>query len=183
MVFVDSMGDLFHENVPNAFILQVFEIMKQCPQHTFQILTKRPERVLRWFNTEWFFEDVLPNLWIGVSVEDQKAAEERIPLLLQTSATVRFVSCEPLLDELHLENYFTRVFNGGGKFRGVDWVIAGCESGAKRRLAEVDWFRSLRDQCQKADIPFFMKQMEVDGKVRKLPLLESRRWMEFPKTQ
>jgi protein gp37 len=180
-------------------IAAVFGVMAACPQHTFQVLTKRPERMVEWFR--WLRKDgpaswwnairqrlpdsrlmkptgrptteILPNVWLGVSAENQAAADERIPLLLQAPAAVRFVSCEPLLgavdlrcvqhdrefevDALTGNHGVTRPLKGRGP--ALDWVIAGCESGPGARPAETDWFRSLRDQCQEAGVPFFLKQM------------------------
>src|SRR4030042_880074 len=102
-VFVDSMSDLFHKDVPNTFIDQVFWIMMMAPIHIFIVLTKRPKRMLEWVNKN--YQNPLPNVWLGVSVEDQKTADERIPLLLQTPAAMRFVSVEPMLELIKLPPY------------------------------------------------------------------------------
>ncbi|WP_103110723.1 phage Gp37/Gp68 family protein [Brevibacillus reuszeri] len=195
-VFVNSMSDLFHESVPFEYIDEVFEMMAESQRHTFQILTKRPQRMLDWFNTvrkrrpipghgvstgnspfctgahcKWHDADVgycgspwpLPNVWIGTSVENQKAAEERIPLLLQVPAEVRFLSCEPLLGYVDLE--FTAQFEhpdnegyGVEAIKGIDWIIAGGESGINARPMHENWIESLRDQCQEYGVPFFFKQ-------------------------
>ncbi len=155
-VFVDSMSDLFHPNVPDYFIGKVFEIMNLAYNHTFQILTKRPERMVVFATTFRDFVGILPNVWLGVSVENQKAADERIPLLLQTPAAVRFVSCEPLLGQIDIQidllaqNIVTNT--------GISWVIVGGESGPGARPMHPDWARSLRDQCQAAGVAFFFKQ-------------------------
>lgn len=125
------------------------------------------------------------NVWMGVSVEDQATANDRIPLLLRTKASHRFVSYEPALGPMRmLEQDFSDYGQGpgwliaGNMANGpeVDWIIAGCESGPRRRPANVDWFRSVRDQCQAAGKPFFLKQMDVDGKLVKMPKLDGRVW-------
>lgn len=182
-VFVNSMSDLFHESVPYPFILDVFNIMVRTPHLTYLILTKRPEKALKYFTTleSWDGEyKALPNVWIGVSCEDQATANERIPLLLQLPAAVRFLSCEPLLGPINLvginkkEHSLQTNFTDSlrGRFISVDhkckqkstgtnnihWVIAGGESGHKARPMHPDWARSLRDQCAAANVPFFFKQ-------------------------
>jgi protein gp37 len=248
MVFVCSMGDLFHEDVPDDYIDRVFAVMALCPQHVFQLLTKRPERMRAWFkrfdaigesvlgdspvgawlngpygslldlarelpggNENWRqippeYEDghcinrgywfwigdepmqkiipwPLPNLWLGVTAEDQRRADKRIPLLLQTPATVRFVSVEPMLgpvelansDHNYLEGWETGLEHeygcpGVGPYceshcpvsvqvqtPKIDWVIVGGETGPGARPIHPDWARGLRDQCQAAGVPFFFK--------------------------
>lgn len=207
-VFVNSMSDLFHEDMPDAFITQVFAVMALAPQHTFQVLTKRPERMAAWvqgaargvnladaaisiplpsqlrqavithgITVPW----PLANVWLGVSVEHQEAAEARIPHLLQTPAAVRFISAEPLLGPLRLDalrdgSWYDRegaswydalggmAYYGGTGEAGLgggprlDWVIAGGESGSHARPVAPDWVRALRDQCQDAAVPYFFKQ-------------------------
>ena len=189
-VFVDSMSDLFHEDIPAEFISSVFEVMEKCPQHTFMILTKRPERMLAllkiWSQAIEYIRP-LPNVWLGVSVEDQKAADERIPLLLKTPAALLFVSCEPLLgpvDLLDINGALLSWWKACG-VEGVDagdisWVIAGGESGPEARLMHPDWARSLRDQCQSSGVPFFLKQIHVNGKLVKMPKLDGKIWNEVP---
>lgn len=212
-IFVNSMSDLFYEEFTNEEIAAVFGVMAACPQHTFQILTKRAKRMREWF--EWIASEPtglrtlpyaprllcrvkadeivnphmrgrplgtesqprqwpLPNVWIGVSVEHQEAANERIPELLRTPAAVRFLSCEPLLGSLNLSRvapesvFFCDALAGEAlypivsKWKRLDWVIAGCESGPGARPAEPDWYRSLRDQCKAAGVPFFLKQAKED---------------------
>jgi protein gp37 len=191
-VFVNSMSDLFHKDVPFEFVDRVFAVMGRSQHHTFMILTKRPDRMLEYFKSEKLYERVLnqaykldskllvqdeglgigisnlsesawalPNVWLGVSVENQKAADERIPYLLKTPAAVRFVSCEPLLGPVDLDTVvranLKNVRLAGGS-EGIDWVIAGGESGPGARPMHPDWARSLRDQCQAAGVPFFFKQ-------------------------
>ncbi len=143
MIFVNSMSDLFHSEVPDRFIRQAFEVMDECPQHTFQILTKRAERLSR-------LASRLPwpkNIWMGVSVESP-AYLWRIAYLQRTPAVVRFVSAEPLLAPLPELN-----------LAGIHWLIAGGESQSGCRPASLDWFRQLRDQCDRAGIAFFLKQL------------------------
>lgn len=163
-VFVNSMSDLFHEDVPDQFIKEVWATMANARQHTFQVLTKRPER-MRDLLTDptWKLWLGIPNgnAWLGVSIEDQPTADERIPLLLQTPAAVRFVSYEPALGPVDFLDYLPDTHDGHPDSRGepwLDWVIAGGESGPKARPAHPDWFRSVRDQCQAAGVAFLFKQ-------------------------
>ena len=160
--FVNSMSDLFHAGVPFEFIDKVFAVMMAlCPQHTFQILTKRPERMaeyLYWHGQ--FTEDggPLPNVWLGTSVENQQAADERIPHLLKCPAAVRFLSIEPLLGAID----FLYGPQAWGLLTDIDWAIIGGESGSGARPCNVAWIRSLIDQCKAAGVPAFVKQL---GKV------------------
>jgi len=185
-IFVNSMSDLFHEDVPDEFIKRVFTIMADADQHIFQILTKRPERmcgpimesIYERLNTQLRAGRIsrtvwpLPNVHLGVSVEDQATADERIPLLLNTPAAVRWISAEPLLGCLQLD-YLLKQFSGEhrnaltGKTHGfytdyegssLDWLVVGGESGPKARPMHPDWVRAIRDQCQAAGVPFFFKQ-------------------------
>lgn len=216
-IFVNSMSDLFHEDVPDEFIDQVFAVMERCSQHTFQVLTKRPERMAEYFSrTESLFrslrraavsdlaerygEDVydawltgcganlpLPNVWLGVSCENQATADERIPYLLQCPAAVRFLSLEPLLGGIDLKPYLgfpcdycfgkrlpdlsvdaCPYCEGTGQARGymhgqmlpgtIGWVIVGGESGPGARPMHPNWVRKIRDDCTAAGVPFFFKQ-------------------------
>lgn len=234
-IFVNSMSDLFHDGVPDWFIYAVWRVMAQTPQHIYQILTKRPRRMLSWFEkladrgpvyvgpTLWrpgepakaspvgdvtleqaqavvgsgrakMFADwrmslgdppegcvhppydwmdgerwwptVLPNVWLGVSVENQRWADQRIPLLLQTPAAVRFLSCEPLLGPIRLDRWigFPRLTPDGKHWESVDsppsisWVIVGGESGSGARPMHPDWARTIRDQSVAAGVPYFFKQ-------------------------
>lgn len=245
-IFVNSMSDLFHEDVADETIDRVFAVMALCPQHTFQVLTKRAARMREWFEERWQgtpahdirmpdgeilhcprggetgrrhqieqalraiadergmidpdvddqwdekgrlkiarFDWPLPNVWLGVSTEDQARADERIPDLLATPAAVRFISAEPLLGAIDLLKWFdpTGACCGGEpefrcdncpadaewRYSGqctaeslneprIDWIIAGGESGPRARAAHPDWFRSLRDQCAAAGVPYFFKQ-------------------------
>ena len=226
-IFVCAHGDLFHENVPDEWIDRVFAVMALAPRHSFQVLTKRPERMRSYMLEQWqgtlaqnvlgegiaagrptgrreqiaeacepFLDQLglvdetndslwaadgsclamkwkwhLPNVWLGVSVEDQLRADERIPLLLDTPAAVRFVSAEPLLGPVDLTKYMHDsdcAFASIGRIEpctcseprevGLDWVIVGGESGPGARPMHPDWARSLRDQCAAARVPFFFKQ-------------------------
>lgn len=251
-IFVDSMSDLFHPSVTNEQIAAVFGVMAATRRHTYQILTKRADRLPAWF--EWVQQEQgcpvstcgremvcylgptfdpastfgftspsprwpLPNVWLGVSVEDQQRAEERIPHLLKTPAAVRFLSCEPLLGQLRLDEPRCDTcgeaadgFADGdgtpwctehdrecsyGHWLGpdrIDWVIAGCESGAGARPAQVDWYRELLAECTDAHVPFFLKQATGDenvsdiadvkmgppGKVVSLPYLDGAQHAAFP---
>ena len=166
-VFVNSMSDLFHKDVPDDYIARVFAVMALAPQHTFQVLTKRPGRMRSLLSSEQFESAVflategrfegcfpwpLPNVWLGTSVENQKWADVRIPLLLDTPAAIRFLSCEPLLGPIDL---FAWNIDRGMR---VDWVIVGGESGPHARPMHPDWARQLRDDCLTAGIPFHFKQ-------------------------
>jgi len=170
-IFVDSMSDLFHPAVPDAFITKVFKVMEDNPQHTFMVVTKRAQRMALLDLPE------LPNVWLGVSVENQAAAEARLPWLMMTPAGMRFVSCEPLLGPLDLQFWMPSEDGVGNK---LDWVIAGCESGPGAREMDIEWVRSLRDQAFHASVPFFLKQMKVAGKLVKMPRLDGTIWDEFP---
>lgn len=208
-IFVNSMSDLFHEDVPDEFIAAVFGIMASCPQHTFLILTKRPERARSWFaalasaaalvsdgdgEVRWCIKHLdqhitrsfhcvlpawpLPNVHLGVSVEDQATADQRIPILLQTPAAVRWVSYEPALGPVD----FTDIVVGRGsgsehhinalsmeddnieddeEYSGacLDWLVVGGESGPKARPCRVEWVRAAVDQCRDAVVPVFTKQL------------------------
>jgi len=211
-VFVNSMSDLFHEDLTNEQIAAVFGVMAACPQHTFIVLTKRAKRMREWFkwastdrgcSTDMFMQQCaanlgvdiplhrikgtfkafswpLPNVWLGVSAENQAAADERIPELLATPAAIRLLSCEPLLGRLDLTLRGSRIKEWDedwkydtlrgfewasphseveeGSSPSLDWVIAGCESGPGARPCATSWLWDLRDQCADAGVPFFLKQ-------------------------
>lgn len=164
-VFVCSMGDLFHDDVPTWMRFEVLDIVLQAKQHTFLILTKRPANMKEYF--DWYYTkcgrttETIKNLWLGVTAENQQAADERIPLLLQTPAAVRFVSCEPLLELVDLGQYLISsqnfFFNDVPERPNLDWVIVGGETGPNARPMHPYWVMSLRDQCQAAGVPFFLK--------------------------
>ena len=168
MIFVNSMSDLFHENMPIALLKEIFEIMEQCPQHTFQILTKRHERLLEISRSNIL--NWAPNIWIGVSVENQKYVH-RIDYLRQVPASVRFLSCEPLLGPLNLD------------LSGIHWVITGGESGPRARPVEQDWVRSIRDQCSEASVAFFHKQWGGARPKSNGRLLDGKTYDEMPAEQ
>lgn len=162
MVFVNSMSDLFHEDVPDVFIGEVFAVMLRAPRHTFQILTKRPERMVAWFRDYYANQMPSRNVWLGVSVEDQAAADKRIPLLLKTPAAIRFLSCEPLLGpvDLNKREWLCKTWRKGltiGTY--LDWVIIGGESGPHHRPMSTAWAESILFQCQGAGVACFVKQM------------------------
>jgi protein gp37 len=163
-IFVNSMSDLFHEGVPLAFIERVFDVMERANWHTFQVLTKRPERVLA-------LGSHLPwrsNIWVGTSVESQKYTS-RIEALRGCRAHVRFLSLEPLLGPLP-----------GLDLCGINWVIVGGESGPRARPMESGWVVDIKDQCQRANVPFFFKQWGGRRKKSTGRLLEGRTWDDMP---
>lgn len=234
-VFVNSMSDLFHESLTNEQIAAVFGVMAAAAQHTFQVLTKRAARMRAWF--EWLLAGEvspsgkcyaaasgavdfgtwwrtvpqkwpLPNVWIGVSVENQAAADERIPELLRTPAAVRWLSCEPLLGEVdfkrqchaagcdgecgHASPFAMLGDDSTGAL--IDWLVMGAESGPGARAADPAWFRSLAEQCRAAGVPVFFKQGVVGGGITAgpgshakhgglvgLPLLDGASLVEFPR--
>jgi protein gp37 len=157
-VFVNSMSDLFHEDVPDEFIQGVFRTMAHATQHTFQILTKRPERMRRYvLSTRNPAVIRLPNVWLGVSVENQPTADERIPILLNTPAAMRFLSVEPMLERIDLQ-----LEPRGGDAIGhhsIDWVIVGGESGPNARPCNLNWLLDIVRQCKAAGVPCFVKQL------------------------
>lgn len=195
-IFVNSMSDLFHEKLSNEEIAAVFGVMAAAPQHTFQVLTKRPEGMREFFRwmEGWGYSDYrldgyladggawpLPNVWLGVSVENQHYADERIPILLDTPAAIRFVSAEPLLGPVDL---LYSAWNGAESLRemaGIDWVIVGAESGPGARPMQEDWARSIRDQCAAAGVAFFLKQFAENGRKVHLPVLDGRQHVEWPR--
>jgi protein gp37 len=162
-VFVNSMSDLFHKDVPLDFIKQVFQVIHSTPWHIYQILTKRPERLSDLASKLDFPE----NVWLGVSIENQNYVN-RIEFLREVPVSVRFLSCEPLLGTLKLD------------LTDIHWVIVGGESGQKYRPMEASWARDIRDQCQKAEVAFFFKQ--VGGRTPKAggKLLDDEIWNEMP---
>lgn len=168
MYFVNSMSDLFHENVPVEFVMRVFEVMRKTPWHTYQILTKRPQRMAA-FMQDYYAgtTQTIPNVWLGVSVENQATANERIPPLLRTPAAVRFISAEPLLEPIDLMNINGALNSWSDPDRTpvnvwegkLHQVIVGGESGPDCRPMNIDWARNLCKQCRESGVPFFMKQL------------------------
>jgi protein gp37 len=155
-IFVNSQSDLFHEDLTFEEIDRILAVMAQAPQHTYKVLTKRPEIAVRYFalKTGPAIQQVLRRLWLGVSAEDQKTADVRVPPLLTLPAAIRFLSYEPALGALQLQHFL----DSNAREHRIDWVIAGGESGPSARPAHPDWFRSSRDQCAAAGVPFFFKQ-------------------------
>ena len=163
-IFVCAHSDLFHENVPADWINRILDIMACCPWHQFLVLTKRAQRMQAYMRHRMpGLRGFLPNLWLGVSVETQHYANERIPLLLDTPAAVRWISAEPLLGEVDLYrggwSFLERIRSPRvTQFQALDWVVAGGESGPRARPMSPYWVRNLRDQCEAAGIPFYFKQ-------------------------
>lgn len=212
-IFVNAQSDLFHDQVPDEFIARVWAVMALAPRHTFQILTKRHGRMRSLLASPDFHASVsrkvrghvtlrpldghgdeaarwpLPNVWLGVSVEDQKRADLRIPALLDTPAAVRWISAEPLLGPVDIINGL-----GDSWLTGIDWIVVGGESGPGSRPMHPEWARSLRDQCEVAPVPFLFKQWgdylyrgDLDngtfvrvGKGRAGRILDGRTWDEYP---
>jgi protein gp37 len=164
MIFVNSMSDLFHEGIPLDYIQQVFDVMGQANQHTFQILTKRHERLAELApSLTWH-----PNVWIGVSIENRRFAH-RADYLREVNAAVRFISAEPLLGPLD-----------GLDLTGIDWLIAGGESGSKHRPVRAEWLRDLRDQCVEQGVAYFFKQWGGHRPKTGGRELDGRTWDELP---
>lgn len=164
MIFVNSMSDLFHRSVKKSFIKKVFSVMKLADWHTFQVLTKRAERLAK-IGKDLSWED---NIWMGVSVEN-KDYKDRIDCLRETKAKVKFISFEPLIGsvgELNLKN--------------IDWVIVGGESGPKSRNISHEWVSDIRDQCFEQKVPFFFKQWGGVNKKKSGRLLDGKVWSEMP---
>jgi protein gp37 len=159
-IFVCSMGDLFHENVPVSYIWRVIELAYMCDRHIFQILTKRPKRMVDILTrSAWWNNDFPKNIQLGVSIEDQETSDRRIYDLLGVPAALHFVSAEPLLGPIQLElEGRNHGINYSDWAQTIDWVICGGESGPNARLMNIEWARSLRDQCIEAGVPFFFKQ-------------------------
>lgn len=191
MWFVNSMSDMFHPGFTDTEIDRVFEVMSLCPQHTFQILTKRAERMFKYSNARMYMPQdpswprwPLANVWLGVSAERQKEANERIPWLMKTPAAIRFVSCEPLLGSIELDDLVTEQDHGGEEhinalhcevgieddedFQGVtlDWVIVGGESGRGARDCQSAWVQHVVDQCRCHQVPVFVKQLGSKSDLR-----------------
>lgn len=170
--FVNSMSDLFHQDVGDDYIAQVLDVIERCPRHTFQVLTKRADRLAAFFASR----PVPANAWIGVSVEDRKHGVPRIDCLRQVQARIRFLSVEPLLQSV-----------GELDLTGIHWVIVGGESGVKARPMKLQWVESIRRQCEAQDVQFFFKQWGgwgADGKRRSKKangrLLAGRTWDDMP---
>ena len=195
-VFVCSMGDPFHHAVPDDYIDRMWGVMALCPEHLFLVLTKRPERMAEYTRTpdrrgritvlmnaqckgkpQLYTSQTepwpLPNVVLGTSIENQPAADERLPHLSRCRAPVLFVSCEPLLEEIDLSPWIDR----------LGWVIVGSESGQRARPMDEDWVRLLRNQCVEAGVPFFYKQRRFNGMTISTPDLDGRQWTEMPRLE
>ncbi len=235
-IFVNSMSDLFHESVHDDWIDKIFAVMALCPQHTFQILTKRPERMAKYIDVlhgrantfagytrragaygvycyvesidsnfrggafagilnrasmrhDGSLDDVwpLPNVWLGVSVEDQATTDARVPILLDTPAAVRFVSVEPMLGPVDFSPdaarycWYNDLSDGGVPlWLGPNWVICGGESGPGARPMHTEWVRAIRNQCMEASVPFFFKQVGGINKKAAGRELDGRTWDQYP---
>jgi len=172
-IFTCSMSDLFHENIPPSWRNQVFAVMALAHQHTFQVLTKRPENMKRYFEVNhravlkiavdiaeelkvplFDFDFPPENVWLGATVENQQRAEERIPVLKDTPGAIKFLSCEPLLESIELD------------LNGIDWVIVGGESGQGARKCEVCWIEDIVKQCKRYDVPVFVKQLGSNSSIK-----------------
>ena len=164
VVFVNSMSDLFHPDVPLSFIQKVFRVMNDNPQHTFQVLTKRADLLLQ-YNSELTWT---PNIWMGVSVEDERVLD-RVDFLIQTDAYIKFLSCEPLIGPLPTLD-----------LTGIDWVIVGGESGRKPRPMHENWVLDIRAKCQNADVAFFFKQWGGTNKKKAGRTLSGQIYSEMP---
>jgi protein gp37 len=169
MIFVNSMSDLFHENVPDEYVVAVAEVMVAARWHTYQVLTKRSDRLRELLNSSLRFAANQKHIWWGVSVENRKYGHPRIENLQNAHAAMRFLSVEPLLEDL-----------GQFNLKGIDWVIVGGESGHGARPMKKEWVVSVRDQCKREGVPFFFKQW---GGVRKSAAgrkLDGKTYDEFP---
>jgi protein gp37 len=202
LIFTNSWSDVFIEEA-EQWLDEFWATIRKCPQHTFQILTKRIDRVMKSLPPDW--GRGYENVWLGVSVENQKRADERIPVLLDIPAKVRFLSCEPLLSDLDLTNYlYNRYHMGGARnmYNQVDWVIVGGESGFGNkpkdptvkfgyRECKLEWIQNIVGQCKQADVPVFVKQFgshlsktmnlidKTGADINEFP--EHLRFQEFPK--
>lgn len=200
-VFVNSMSDLFHDGVDADFIIDVFVVMAMASQHTFQILTKRHARMRSLLSDAGFGDEVqarlaiinhpdpapadwpLPNVWLGVSAENQQWADIRISALLQTPAAVRWVSAEPLLGPIDMDNWLAMYpeDEDGAPYPGdLDWLVVGGESGRGARPMNPDWARSLRDQCLEHDVAFLFKQWGGRTPKANGRELDGRTWDQYP---
>ncbi len=164
IAFVNSMSDLFHKDIPVSFINKVFKVMNENPQHVFQVLTKRAD-ILEKHSDKFTWTE---NIWMGVTVENNKHYD-RIELLKNTGAKIKFLSCEPLLSSMSKIN-----------LKGIDWVIVGGESGPGARPMQKEWVIEIRDKCQKLDIPFFFKQWGGTNKKKAGSLLDGVNYKQMP---
>jgi protein gp37 len=169
MIFVNSMSDLFHEQVPDDYIVNVARVMRLANWHTYQVLTKRSERMSDLLKGKLQFASMQPNIWWGVSVENRKQGLPRIEHLRDAPAQIRFLSIEPLLEDL-----------GSFSLKGIRWVIVGGESGPGARPMKKGWVLAIRDQCKRAQVPFFFKQWGGVRKAETGRTLDGKTYNEFP---
>jgi protein gp37 len=190
-IFVCSMGDLFHKKVDIGWIRGMVEVMLAADQHIYQVLTKRPQRMKECL--DWLFDGrLLPaklpdHIWLGVTAENQKQADIRIPILLSIPAAIHGVSIEPMLGAIDLEDHLWTMEYSGVSYMGISemiptesnlsWIVCGAETGPGKRPMDLDWARSLRDQCQAAGVKFFFKR-DSDGNRE----LDGRLWEEMPES-
>ena len=181
-IFVNSMSDLFHKNVPDEFINKVFETMRNAFHHQFQVLTKRPERMFAymksWDKKNGPTAEKCPHIWLGTSVE-LAGYIGRAQIVSKLPSAVRFLSCEPLLGPLDLSEVFSSK-NRKTRNNGINWVIVGGESGPRSRPMKEEWVTDIRNQCRRAQVPFFFKQWGGRNKKQAGRLLENRTWDECP---
>jgi len=170
--FVNSMSDLFHEEMPDKFLDKIFDVIEKTPRHTYQILTKRDKRMAKYFKNK----PVPQNVWLGISAENKKDGLPRIDNLRNIKVTVKFLSIEPLLEDL-----------GKVNLKGIDWVIVGGESGHKARPMKEEWAINIKEQCNKAKVPFFFKQWGTWGadeikrnKKANGRILQGKVWEAYP---
>lgn len=169
MIFVNSMSDLFHEGVPDSYVIEVAKVMQSAYWHTFQVLTKRAKRLRELLSSDLHFAASLPHVWWGVSVENRRHGIPRIAALKASPAKTRFLSIEPLLENL-----------GTLDLRGIKWVIVGGESGRGARPMKEEWVIPIRDQCKRAGVSFFFKQWGGVRKAERGRRLQGRTYDEFP---
>jgi protein gp37 len=162
------MSDLFADFVEDEFLARAFDVMRRTPQHTYQILTKRSERLREWTSRQGWLSRA-HNIWLGVSVEDRRFGLPRVADLQRATSNVRFLSVEPLLERL-----------GRLDLAGIDWVIVGGESGPHARAMKPEWVREIRDQCASRRVPFFFKQWGGKRKHLTGRVLDGRTWDEYP---
>ncbi len=173
IIFTCSWSDFFIEE-GDQWRDDVWEVIRRTPRHIYQVLTKRPERIRECLPPDWGAG--WPHVWLGVTTENQKAAERRIPLLLEIPAAKRWICAEPLLGPLQIRRYLTI----DSPAAGLHWVITGAETGPEARIMDEDWVRSLRDQCAAAGVPLWYKQKVVNGATIYSPRLDGKVWDEMP---
>ena len=170
IIFVNSMSDLFHRDVPDDYLVKTWDAMLAAPQHIYQVLTKRTHRMAHKIRTLGLRTP--GNIWLGTSVENQSMGDSRIPALLDTPALVKFLSVEPLLEDIDVEQYLAP--------KAINWVIVGGESGLVHRPMDEAWARNLRDQCQRSDVAYYLKQFGGRLPSKVPPMLDGQQWHQFP---